>query len=87
MKHWKTFLALILMFLAIIFNWSWFWILFLLLGMINILKTGKIHFVEEVSKNETPKLYWIMIVIWILLILYSIYDYLLDNPDNLTFLT
>lgn len=87
LKKWKTFAALILMFFAIVFNWSWFWIIFLLLGFINILKTGTIHFVEEVSKKETPKLYWIMIVVWALLIFYSVYDYIIDNPDSLEFLT
>lgn len=86
MKKRKTFLALILMFLAIVYNWSWFWVFFLILGFINILKTGKIHFVEEVSKLETPKLYWIMIAIWFLLIFYSVYDYILDNPDSFSFL-
>ncbi len=87
MKKWKTFVALILMFLAIIFNWSWFWIIFLLLGFANILKTEAILFVEEVSKKETPKSYWIMIIVWSLLIFYSIYDYIIDNPDSLEFLT
>ena len=86
MKYWKTFLALILMFLAIIYNWNWFWMFFLILGFLNIMKTGTIHFVEEVSRKETPKLYWIMIAIWALLIFYSVYDYLINNPDNLSFL-
>lgn len=86
-RYWKTFLALILMFLAIIYNWNWFWVFFLIIGLVNILKTGTIHFVEEISKKETPKLYWIMIVIWSLLIFYSLCDYVMDNPDNLSFLT
>ena len=81
MKKWKTFVALILMFFAIIYNWSWFWVLFLILGFINVLKTKTIHFVEKVSKDETPKLYWIMIAIWALLVFYSVYDYYIEHSE------
>lgn len=76
MKHYKTILSLILMALAIIFNWQWFWAIFIFLGLANMLKRKSIHFVEEVRQEETPKLYWTMIVIWCLLGLYSILSYL-----------
>ena len=76
MKKWKTILALILMAVAIWFNWSWFWALFIFLGLIHVIRSGEIHFVESVSKKETPKLYWIMVAIWSLLALYSILNYL-----------
>ncbi len=76
MKHWKTISALILMGLAIYFDWQWFWAIFIFLGLINMLKSKSIHFVEEVSKEESPKLYWVMITIWSLLALYSILSYL-----------
>ena len=75
MKKWKTILALILMAFAIYNNWSWFWAIFILLGLIHVINSGEIHFVEAVSKQETPKLYWIMIFIWSLLALYSINSY------------
>ncbi|WP_299114096.1 hypothetical protein [uncultured Winogradskyella sp.] len=76
MKHWKTILALIFMALAIYFDWQWFWAIFILLGLLNMLKSKNIHFVEEVSRGDSPKLYWFMIVIWSLLALYSILSYL-----------
>lgn len=76
MKHWKTILALILMAFAIYFNWEWFWAVFIFLGLLNMLKSKSIHFVEEVSRENAPKLYWIMIIIWSLLALYSILNYL-----------
>jgi len=76
MKHWKTILALIFMALAIYFDWQWFWAIFILLGLLNMLKSKSIHFVEEVSREESPRLYWIMISIWSLLALYSILSYL-----------
>ena len=76
MKHWKTIAALLFMALAIYFDWQWFWAIFILLGLLNVLKSKSIHFVEEVSRAESPKLYWTMIVIWTLLALYSMLSYL-----------
>lgn len=75
MKKWKTMLALMLMVLAIYFNWNWFWALFIIIGLIHVIRSEEIHFVEVVSKKETPKLYWIMVIIWSLLALYSINSY------------
>jgi len=76
MKKWKTIVALSLLFFAIIFNWNWFWAVFILLGLIHIIKSEEIHFVESVTKKEHPKLYWVMIAIWSLLALFSILNYL-----------
>lgn len=76
MKNWKTILSLLFMTMAIIFNWSWFWAIFILIGLIHVLKSKEIHFVEAIKKAETPKLYWTMVVIWTLLALYSILSYL-----------
>jgi D-alanyl-lipoteichoic acid acyltransferase DltB (MBOAT superfamily) len=76
MKKWKTKLALILMAFAIVFNWGWFWAVFILLGIIHVIRSGKIHFVESVDKEENPRLFWTMVVIWSLLALYSIISYL-----------
>lgn len=76
MKKWKTILALIFMALAIVFNWSWFWAVFILLGLVHMVRNGKIHFVESVDKEETPRLFWVMVIIWSLLALYSVLSYL-----------
>lgn len=76
MKKWRTLVALLLLVLAVIFEWNWFWALFILVGLLHTIKSKKIHFVEEVSLNENPKLYWIMVIIWSLLALYSMNTYL-----------
>lgn len=75
MKKWKTILALVFMVLAIYFNWNWFWALFIIIGLIHVIRSEEIHFVEVVSKKDTPKLYWIMVIVWSLLALYSINNY------------
>ncbi|MGB0891130.1 MAG: hypothetical protein ACPGUU_02175 [Flavobacteriaceae bacterium] len=76
MKKWKTKLALMLLILAVIFEWDWFWAFFILMGLLNVLNSKSIHFVEEVSLEESPKLYWTMVVIWSLLALFSMISYL-----------
>lgn len=76
MKKWKTIIALLLMAFAIILEWNWFWAIFIVLGLINVIKSGEIHFVESVTRKETPKLYWVMFFIWMILALYSILNYL-----------
>lgn len=76
MKKWKTILALILMGFAIYFDWGWFWAIFILLGLIHILKTGEIHFVEAVTRKNDSNLYWFMIGIWTLLAIYQMWTYL-----------
>lgn len=76
MKKWKTFLALTLMGFAIYYNWGWFWALFIILGLIHVLRSGEIHFVEAIKKKEDPMLYRFMVLIWSGLALYSILNYL-----------
>lgn len=76
MKHWKTILALILMTFAIIYEWNWFWALFILLGLINVLYTKEIHFVESIKKDESPMMYWIMVAVWSFFSLINIVMYL-----------
>jgi len=76
MNKWKTTLALTLLILAIYFDWNWFWAIFILLGLIHMIRSGEIHFVEAVKRKETPKLFLFMVIIWSLLALYSILNYL-----------
>ncbi len=76
MKKWKTVVALLLMAFAIVFDWHWFWAVFIFLGLLHVIQSGEIHFVESVTKKETPKLYWAMVTIWILLGAYSMREYL-----------
>lgn len=74
MEKWRTVLVLSLMSLALIFNWTWFWVLILTLGIVHILQSGEIHFVEEITKKETPLLYWIMLTFWTFFAAYSAFQ-------------
>ncbi|MCF2873374.1 MULTISPECIES: hypothetical protein [Tenacibaculum] len=76
MRKWKTIIALFLLILAVLFEWNWFWAFFIFMGLVNVLSSKKIHFVEEVSLEESPRLYWTMVIIWSFLALFSILNYL-----------
>ena len=69
---WRTILGLIFMYIAIWFNWQWAWGILFLLWVIPDLITGVTYFMEPVEKKENPILYWIIILSWILMSVYSI---------------
>ncbi|MGB1296318.1 MAG: hypothetical protein ACPG6V_12650 [Flavobacteriales bacterium] len=76
MKKWKTILALILMMLAILFDWAWVWVLLVVFGLIKSVQSNEIHFIEVVKKVETPYLYYTLIGFWIVLSSITIWQYL-----------
>lgn len=76
MKNWKTVLALVLLVFAVLFEWNWFWAVFITLGLINMIRSKKVHFVEEITKEESPKLYNTMIIIWSILAIHSVLNHL-----------
>lgn len=76
MKYWKTNLALLLTTFAIFFNWNWFWAVLLFLGLINIIVSKEIHFVEAVTLKDAPRLYWAMVIFWGIIALLMMANYL-----------
>ncbi len=78
MKKWKTTTALIMMVFAIVFDWQWFWIALIVLGILHALQTKTIHFVEETSRKESPLHYWILIIIWVGIAIFAVYEYILN---------
>ena len=68
---WRTILGLIFIYLAMWFNWQWAWGVLFLLWVIPDLITGVTYFMEPIEKKEHPILYWVIIISWILMSLYS----------------
>lgn len=68
---WRTILGLIFIYIAVWFNLQWAWGILFLIWVIPDLITGVTHFMEPIAKKEHPFLYWIIIVSWILMSLYS----------------
>lgn len=69
---WRSILGLIFIYIAMWFNWQWAWGLLFLLWVIPDLFTGVTYFMEPIDKKDHPILYWIIIISWILMSLYSI---------------
>lgn len=76
MKKWKTILVLILMLFAVVLEWNWFWGLLLLFGLVQYIISEEIHFIEVITKKESPVLFYIMLVFWSILTFYSIQSYI-----------
>ena len=76
MEKWKTMLALILLICAILLEWNWFWAVFIFIGLVHIIRSKEIHFVESITQKENPKLYWFMVILWTLMAIYQMWNYL-----------
>lgn len=64
-------MALILMYIAIFMNWDWAWGVLFLFWVVPDLISGNTYFIEPIEKKQSPILYWVIIVSWILLAVYS----------------
>lgn len=71
-SKWRTIVALILMYIIFIMDWSWMWGILFLFWVIPDLVTGSTYFIEPIHKKEHPILYWIIVVSWILMALFSL---------------
>ena len=69
---WRTITALALMYIALIMNWEWAWGILFLFWVIPDIFTGITYFIEPVSKKKNPVLYWVIIVSWLLISIYSL---------------
>lgn len=69
---WRTIIALVLMYVAILMNWEWAWGLLFLFWVIPDIFSGITYFIEPVSIKENPILYWVIIVSWLLMSIYSL---------------
>lgn len=69
---WRSILGLLLVWLAVWFNWQWVWGILFLLWVVPDIISGVTYFMEPISKYENPILYWIIISSWLLMSAYTI---------------
>ncbi|NEO87206.1 MAG: hypothetical protein F6J87_23545 [Spirulina sp. SIO3F2] len=62
---WRTIIGLILMYIAVLLNWYWFWGLLSLYLVLPSLYFGVTYFVEPIARQENPILFWIISITWI----------------------
>ncbi|WP_339756615.1 hypothetical protein [uncultured Winogradskyella sp.] len=75
---WRTITALVLMYIAMFMNWEWAWGILFLFWVIPDLFSGVTYFIEPISKKENTALYWVIIISWILMALYSFSTLFID---------
>lgn len=76
---WRTIIALGLMYIALFMNWEWVWGVLFLIWVIPDIYSEVTYFIEPITKKENPVVYWIIVITWILLALYSLSTLFIDN--------
>ncbi|MEM9773571.1 MAG: VOC family protein [Chloroflexota bacterium] len=71
---WRSWLGLLFIFVAVVFNWTLFWSLLFLLWIVPDLINGVTYFLEPVQRREHPVLYWSILSIWIVLAVYPVFE-------------
>lgn len=69
---WRTWFGLALVALAVVMDWMWVWGLIFLMWVIPDLFTGRTYFMDEIAKDEQPFLYWLIVIVWTALSLYTL---------------
>lgn len=75
--RWKAFLGLGLITVHIFTEWAWIWSIFFALWVFMDLKSGHTHLLEPIAKKQNPVLYWLIVIMWAFLGIYSsIYEFI-----------
>jgi len=69
---WRTIIALIMMYIAIMMDWQWAWGVLFLFWVIPDVFSGVTYFIEPIDKVNNKLLYWIIIFSWVLMAIYSL---------------
>jgi len=75
---WRTIIALILMYTAMLMNWEWAWGILFLFWVVPDIFNGVTYFIEPIIKKENPILYWVIIVSWLLMVIYSLSSFIIN---------
>ena len=73
---WRTVIGLILIYTAVALNWQWIWSVLFLYWIAPDFFTGVTYFIEPVSRQHNPILYWLILVTWVAFSVVMIF------PDN-----
>lgn len=62
---WRAIVGLFVVTLATILNLNWVWGIVFLLWVIPDLQSGETYFFEQVTRQQNPILYWLIMIMWI----------------------
>ncbi|MEM7032771.1 MAG: VOC family protein [Chloroflexota bacterium] len=66
----RTFLALVFVYIAVVFELQWMWGLLFLLWLIPDMISGQAHLAEPISRKDNPIWYWLIILTWLWMSIY-----------------
>ncbi|MEM8897357.1 MAG: hypothetical protein AAGC85_04600, partial [Bacteroidota bacterium] len=73
--HWKAWMGVGLILAGLLMDWHWLWGIFFLLWALSDLRSGVTYLFEPIHKKTNPLLYWLILMIWLGLSVYSIFSY------------
>lgn len=72
--RWKSILALIIIGLGVFFEWKWIWGAFCIIWAVIDLRRRETYLFEDIPRNESPVLYWIVVSLWLIFGVLGIYS-------------
>lgn len=75
---WRSMLALIMMYIIMIFDIQWVWGVLFLFWVIPDLRSGTTYFIEPVERSSHPLEYWAIVSSWIIMSLLSLSTLFVD---------
>lgn len=75
---WRTILALVLVYVASLFDLQWVWGIMFLIWVVPDIFSGVTFFIEPISRQDNPILYWAIILTWLLGSAYMISTLFID---------
>lgn len=67
---WKTLIALVMVYVSIIFNQAWLIGLLFVFWTLQSLKNKQAFIIEEIRRDNNPILYWIIVLTWVFVALF-----------------
>ncbi len=59
-----TLIAIVIIYLAVLFELSWVWGLLFLVWLVQDIRLGEVHLVETIYRSKNPVWYWLIIFTW-----------------------
>ena len=72
MKQWKNILGLVIIVVSVIMDWHWAWGIMFFIWFLQGIQHEETTLFEGVTKRESPILYWVILLMWLGMALYSL---------------
>lgn len=82
-RHWPVIVALVLIYAGLYFDLNFIWGILFLVWTFPSIYTREVHLVQNIERDESPVLYWLILLTWIAL---GILLILMDVPKIVHFL-